>query len=177
MSITWIEKARRGGNVQRMHTEPTLQPYNNAIHTFNAIIIAKEICYSMAMEDTYITDYLLVHDLPEEWLGDMPAPAKKDCTMNKCMTALEGTWYSAHLPQHYDLDGMLTDADMALIKCADYLELCNFCLTEMEMGNRAIRHVYENSSRYIMAQNELLQSELVTKLDSEFYRRYTKHVN
>lgn len=175
--LPWIEKARRGGNVSRMHCETVIQPYNNAMHTFNAIIIAKEIAVGMKTEDQFIVDYLLTHDLAEEWVGDIPAPVKKYAHVSEAIETVERAWNKDNLPLHYVEKEVLSEQDYLICKCADYLELCHFCLTEMRMGNLTVRRVYGTGMMYIKEFASKLQSDLVYSMLSNMESEYEENYN
>jgi len=168
MTIDWINRARRGGAVIRMHTENTLQKYNNAIHTFNAIFIAKEIARELNTEDQLIVDYLLIHDLPEEWVGDCPAPVKRFGNVSQEYRSLEASWHAQHVPEHFAQASMLSPVDYAIAKSADYLELVHFCVTEIELGNRTIMHVFNNAQSYVHQINNTLKSNVVINLQRAY---------
>lgn len=153
MSLQWIRTARHGGGVQRVHTIPyTIQRhYSNAEHTFNAIIIAKELCkdtdYKMLYTDPiddkeFMLDiredniilYLLAHDLAESYTGDIPANVKKVTAVKSLFDTIEKEWEILHRPEEYAY--VLHEHEMWIAKMADSLELAMFCIDEYKMGNR-----------------------------------------
>jgi len=169
MSLKWLQTARHGGLVKRCHTVPSLQSYNVAEHSFNAILIAHTICkdldwkvrYDSAehsrwlnIDEAKITHYLLLHDLPEGYTGDIPANVKKETNIKSVMDRIEEEWYNKHVPDY--MKQTITDHEYVVAKLADVLELCMFCKDEIQMGNHhpAMVLMADRASAYALNYSE-----------------------
>lgn len=134
----WITKARMGGDVERMHTIPTLKKCNVAEHSFNAAILAIEICNKLEMKFAAdaVVSYLLIHDIPEHVTGDIPGNIKKEHeALKRVMTAIEEDWEEENIPFHYMRWASLTAHQKTVAKASDVLELMFFCMEEVRRGN------------------------------------------
>jgi len=149
MSLSWLHTVRHSGQVKRCHTVPTLQTYNVAEHSFNAIVIAQTICseldYRMEhtigatrtlveLSDSNITQYILLHDLAEGYTGDIPANVKKETAIKSILDEMESKWGEENVPTYMNVS--LSQQEYVVAKLADTLELCMFCKDEITMGNR-----------------------------------------
>lgn len=176
MSIKWLQTARHGGLVNRCHTVPSLQSYNVAEHSFNAILIAHTICkdlgwkikvsYETSMryidiDENRITRYLLLHDLPEGYTGDIPANVKKETDLKRLMDKIEDDWTDKNVPNYMKQD--LSSQEYAVAKLADVLELCMFCKDEIQMGNRhpSMLHMADRASAYALEHSRILGKEVL----------------
>lgn len=124
----------KAGLVQRYHTTPNAVPQNIAAHSWGVAMILLRL--HPAPSHALICA-ALEHDLPEFFLGDMPAPAKWGnpelavaYTEAELMVCLEHGW--THVEHLIDED------DKNWLRGADILELifwCEYCADAL--GHRA----------------------------------------
>lgn len=130
IDLEWILAARDGGNVTRYHTRTLLKPQNNAEHSFNCAILALEIC--SVMERSYdidtnkIVTHMLIHDIPEIGIGDVPHYVKKtQPEIKKALDDAEDQWCEEHMPMNLH-DNMkmegFKDVEIAIVKFIDQYE-------------------------------------------------------
>jgi len=68
-----VTALREAGAVRRCHATPWHGEYNIATHSYNAVNLLLMLHPNPSME---LVKAILWHDVPERWLGDLPAPAK-----------------------------------------------------------------------------------------------------
>lgn len=162
-----IEMLRRAGSVERMHCVRPLvqQRYSVAEHTYNAMIIGRELCLINLRDPACVLSRLLLHDAPEVMTGDMPANVKRvapeaEAAMRKLEADFNKEWELnepevRHLRMQKVPRSFYTDLDHAIYKAADYLELGWFCLVERRMGNgysageQSVEGVFWNVMDYV----------------------------
>lgn len=175
----WIKKVFEAGMVKRCHTINTIKTYNNAEHSYFAVMIAIEICNSYNDQKTKIhevnsanvTKYLLTHDLHEIESGDIPAPMKRASRHFAEMIKEHAyKWRRENLPKFYKI--ILTDTEKRIGKMADSLELMRFCVEEKSMGSNAVDTMYKKARSYVIGYNSTIRcsyvSRLIMELDSQF---------
>lgn len=119
---------RNAAETQRYHTKRMLRQQTVGAHTFNMLLLLRQIAPQARSEVIWACVH---HDLPEYFTGDIPAPIKKASPELKVL--LENL-ESDLAPLHYDPD--LTAEESALVKWVDLMELTLHCLEEVRMGNR-----------------------------------------
>lgn len=146
MNLRTINKYRNGYRVERLHTVPHHTPYNNGNHSANAAMIGYELAKINHLKTSDIILALLLHDLHEADLGDIPAPMKRSSPeISKCISKAESNWDSHNIPDY----PALCQASKEVVKAADIMELGLYCLDELQMGNKHIIHVLKNVIRYL----------------------------
>lgn len=70
--ITQLMSMRESGYVRRVHTQRWVGEYNLAMHGWQCVTLLLRLHPSPSME---LVKVLLWHDVPERFLGDLPAPA------------------------------------------------------------------------------------------------------
>lgn len=126
-----IDLLRQAGGVTRYHTERNLRLQSVAEHSWNVALLVLKFNPDARKE---LVVEALLHDTPEVFTGDVPAPAKWASTkLNAALRPLEiearkqqGTWPPARL----------TKDERTLLKFCDGAELLLWCLEEARMGNR-----------------------------------------
>ena len=176
--IDWIYEVFKGGTVARCHTIDTVKPYNNAEHTYYAVMIANEICDDINghnatpfINDYSVIHYLLIHDLHECESGDLPAPFKKKYpAIGQQLKEHAVAWRGKNLPSRYK-GVSITGKELAIAKMADYLELMRYCIKEYNMGSNNTLEMFSRAKQYIKELNEEVKSrfvmELIMKLTGE----------
>lgn len=150
MSKTIVKRLltyRQGLAVERLHTRPHIQPYNNGYHSANAALIALELCMANKMELSVPTclKHMLQHDIAEGKLGDPPAPVKRLDALRKGYYILENEFERTLLPWFPDLHPQ--EKDICFI--ADKAELGFYCMDEKAMGNTLLNPTLINVIKYI----------------------------
>lgn len=131
LEIDQIAAIREAGKVRRCHVFPINGEYNVAIHTYNAIGLYMALCPDQNL-NTVAT--ILTHDLPERWLGDVPAPAKwENPKLKEVYEDAERDILRA-LELEFDISTM----DSLWVKGCDMLEFLLFCIDQERLGNRNI---------------------------------------
>jgi 5'-deoxynucleotidase YfbR-like HD superfamily hydrolase len=122
---------RRGGSVQRFHTEPFITNKQTVgQHTFGALLILMEVWPAHTPLPERVIRHLLYHDLGEQATGDVPAPVKwANKNLEKRLDAME-----AEFLEDIGADcGDVTVAEATLTKFCDSLELC-FTILDMAIA-------------------------------------------
>ena len=135
--MNWLEVARGGGDVERLHTVPTVREYKNSDHTYNAIIIAVELCQLNGIHPWKVVSALLVHDIAEVYTGDIPAPVKwAHENLRDELFLVEQEWENDNIPKHYlEKSSSMSYEESLIFKFSDLAEFLMFCLEEVAMGN------------------------------------------
>lgn len=121
---------RMGGGVERCHTVRHLGSCSNAAHSWGVATIMYVLWPADFLR---LAAYCIFHDVPEAWVGDIPAPAKKyDPTIKDATTRMEREIFNQlRLPNDNDLIG----EDKAKLRACDSLELYFWAREQMTMGN------------------------------------------
>ena len=148
MNIERIKVYRKGLKVERLHTVAHLTPYNNGSHSANAGLIAHELCIlnNMQSSSPAVVLFMLMHDIAEGYVGDMPANVKRDNPdLRKMLSKVEDHWEKVNLPHMPDLH----HHERAIVKIADIVELGMYCVEELALGNTNLNHVLVNVINYL----------------------------
>jgi 5'-deoxynucleotidase YfbR-like HD superfamily hydrolase len=145
----------RAGEVKRLHTVYTQHTHTIAEHVYGSQVLALELCRLNNLDEASqgrVLQMLLLHDAPEVWTGDWPAPIKRTSPALKGLGEhLEREFYNKndiYLPN-------LNPTEEAIVKACDTLDLAMTCMRERLMGNRssALAAVFNNCMSYITAQS------------------------
>lgn len=132
---------RQGAEVVRYHSTKTIQEETNGMHMHGVAML----CYLLSdlKPSVDLLMAALTHDLAEQDLGDMPAPAKRKLGIGK-------VFYEAELELllEHRLAFHLNDADQHVLDLADVLDGLLTTLRERQMGNQLIEFVFNNYSKY-----------------------------
>lgn len=153
-----VSSPRLAGRVSRYHTWPTLTQQTNADHTWHVMRLYWSIFGAMSPE---VSSYLLWHDGGEIGCGDLPFPVKsRDPELKERFDALEhealrrvgGSRASEAISQ-------LSDVDRIRCKVCDLLEMHEFGLMEMMMGNRLAEPIVNDTMEALQSVAARLPSE------------------
>jgi 5'-deoxynucleotidase YfbR-like HD superfamily hydrolase len=88
----------------------------------------------------------LAHDLPEGYLGDIPAPTKRNLGVNDRIAKMEAELDMEHMLPVFEL----SELESRLLKLADSLELLQHCVRERQLGNHTpeLREMKSNVLEY-----------------------------
>ncbi len=154
---------RHAGGVKRYHTWPTLRTQTVADHSWHVMRIFLELFPdAVTME---VLTWILWHDVAEVGTGDIPFPLKSRYPELKSIMDDIGTEVTDNMGIVWP---ELTDRQRALIKICDLLEMYQWGIDEVMMGNQYARPIVEDT---LAAAQTLAATEEV--LD-EFWA-YTNH--
>jgi len=145
---------RKGLKVERLHTVPHLTPYNNGFHSANGALIAEHLCMANDMELSAVTcmKYMLLHDVAECYVGDVPTNVKMDNSeLKSVLDKIETKWESRNVTNMPDLH----HTEKAICKVADLAELGMFCVDELNLGNNNVIYVLDNVVDYLQSYTDI----------------------
>jgi 5'-deoxynucleotidase YfbR-like HD superfamily hydrolase len=133
-----LRTSRFAGSVKRWHVWPTLQQQTVADHSWHLMRIWFALWGPMPPE---ISTYFIWHDAGELFVGDFPFPVKqKSPELKRIIDELEE---QAVL----DMGGViasLTEEQRQKVKLCDYLEMYEFGLQEMSLGNKYAQPIVDD---------------------------------
>ncbi len=89
---------------------------------------------------------MLMHDVAESYVGDMPANVKMENQVIKNqLSVIEKAWEKANLPGMPDLH----PKEQLIGKIADLVELGMYCVDELRIGNVNVQVVIDNVIDYL----------------------------
>lgn len=134
-----------GAEVKRYHTVKTHTQETVGHHSHG---VATLCLLFDPNPSTSLLKAALLHDLTEQFTGDIPSPAKRELGIANDIGVLE-----KRLMQNAGISmPALSNNERRTLKLADIAHGALFCLKEMSMGNVDIRKVYD---RYISYAEEL----------------------
>lgn len=141
---------RLSGQILRYHTWPTINKQTIAEHCWNLLRIYLSVAEKI---DTRLIYHIAFHDIGETETGDAPYPVKHDHPqLKEIMDAIE---MKSQLRQLYYWNAfkqiLITEEDLFLFKQIELIEMAEFGLDEVLLGNshglivadRCLRAVYE----------------------------------
>lgn len=147
--------SRHIGDVQRYHIWPTVQKQNVGHHTFNVLRIYIEM---FGAPNPNVTVAIVYHDAGELGTGDIPFDAKRanpDLAQVAERIDSEVAYTVSNGLYH---EGIVTAEEAAKIKCADLVEMLEFAIEEMRLGN--VHYGWQIAEKIIPAVSVLLNKNL-----------------
>lgn len=138
---------RRAGHVKRYHTYPTLRQQDVAAHSWQTIRILLAIYPDCPR---HLLIYGLVHDGGEWKNGDLPFETKlnkSEAWKKETKTAEEDANRAMCLPWSWPPQPALTNEENASFKLAELIEMMEFGLEEMNLGNKYASLIVERTQR------------------------------
>jgi 5'-deoxynucleotidase YfbR-like HD superfamily hydrolase len=138
-----IVQTRAGGRVERCHGAPHHGSYNNAAHSWGVAMLL----YVLWPDDfPRLALHCLSHDVPEAWVGDVPAPTMRYVPgLREQLGHIEGRISeSLGLPKEHDLPL----EDHAKLKACDRLELYIWCHEQKLLGNQFVNEFITELDRF-----------------------------
>lgn len=133
---------REAGHTRRCHGTKIIGEQTVAEHSFHVAMLCIEICQGKASAE--LLKAALYHDLPECETGDVPAPVKwKSPAVAGALEEMEQEFNERH-----NLHVSITAEELIILKWADSLELAFFCVDQLMMGNRFVKHMYNSIMHY-----------------------------
>jgi hypothetical protein len=128
---------RQGGDVLRFHNHRLIGQQSVAEHSFHAAQLLLALCPA-ASRNLLIA--VLHHDVPEGQVGDLTYPAKRRFPeLNAALEAAE-----TEVAQELGLWVKLTPEESIWLRVVDSLECACFALSQMRLGHRGMRQVFNN---------------------------------
>lgn len=128
-------------DVIRYNCRKHLKDESVAEHSFYVALMAMMICDEKKITDAkIIKDSIvksLLHDMPEIELNDITYNVKEKMNLRPMLKSYEDAYYKKHFPKYAEL--MCDDSDNivnTIMKLADTMSVKQFCLNEIEIGNR-----------------------------------------
>jgi hypothetical protein len=139
-----LRMLREANAVQRCHIIPHVGEYSVGHHCANALALLFVLHTSPSMP---LVLAVLWHDMPERFLGDMPATAKWS------RYDLADAYNRAELYTARQMvvphESELSDEDRSWLRAVDALEFWHWCRDQLLFGNRHVRRSYENICNYL----------------------------
>ena len=134
---------RNAGHVKRWHTVRTLKEETVAQHTYGVMSLLVELCNGKPSSKLLCA--ALCHDIAEQHTGDIPATTKWN--FPEIAIAIKNAELDTENRMGATFD--LTPEEVLLLKAADMLDLCWFCLEERALGNKNVVEIYERGMDYL----------------------------
>ena len=139
---------RVSGNIVRYHTWPTIQRQTNADHTLHVLRIFMIITTGADSNFHWPTllPSIIYHDFGENGVGDIPYPAKKDNPSLKM---------ACDISEEISLNRQgiclvpLDPVMKTMVKIADLLEMAEFAVHEIRMGNTFAHPVRDRTLSHV----------------------------
>lgn len=137
---------RDAADVDRYHTKRTLRRQTVGQHSFNMIMLIQQVAPGCRKE---VLLAAMHHDLPELKTGDIPGPIKRvHPQLGPLMDEIESGLYPLFR------DWGLTHEEETLLKWADRMEGCLWCLEEVRMGNTYTARTAEKYMSWMLESRE-----------------------
>lgn len=138
-----IAEIRNGNNVKRFHTTPRIQEETNGHHSANVAAILLRIEPNCSRQ---LLISALMHDVPEAYTGDVPAPFKWE---NPHIKSGLDKGEQDYTLRHHIPNPELNIEERQLLKLADMLDLVFSSLEELGRGNRYAEQLVANGENYL----------------------------
>lgn len=138
-----VDFLRFSGAVKRYHTWPVLRADTVGEHTWNVLRIYVELFGPPAPE---VTVYVIHHDSPEVYTGDPPFPIKRD---NPDVKAGYDRMEREFEERHGLSGGELSPDDRIRVKVCDLIDMWEFGMVEMAMGNTLAENIVLRTSENV----------------------------
>jgi 5'-deoxynucleotidase YfbR-like HD superfamily hydrolase len=163
-----ILSLRASGHTKRWHTLQIIGEQTVAEHSAQAV----SLLFMLYPGDpsTNLTKALLWHDSSERYVGDSPAPARRDNPeFSRSYEAVEHIFMLAAHPFAFHALSLLTDTERAWLKAIDVLELLLFCGDQSLLGNTHLNVVAGRALNYLRTDTNTPKEVL------EFVDEYQDH--
>ena len=138
--------SRLSASVKRYHTWPTLTQQTVAEHSYHVMRIFVEYMTKDFIFSGEIAKCILFHDIGEMATGDIPFPVKSNNPELKVILDRleENHRHTLDLPEV-----RLSQDTVTAIKICDLLEMAEFGLHELRLGNQYAKPIIENTIEHI----------------------------
>ncbi len=165
MTAKVVDFLRFSGLVKRYHTWPTIQSQNVGEHTWQVMRLYVQI---FGIPTSVVWLYMLHHDSPEVEIGDPPYPIKRDNPQLK--------YEYGRLEMQFETDhdlvrsSEISETDRTRVKICDLLEMWEFGLVEMKMGNALAENIVLRT-----LENALAMAEFLSPRELQAVREYVSN--
>lgn len=141
-----IAFVRQGGHTKRFHTMQTILTDTVGHHSFNVFWLAHYLGTHLDQVERYTLGLAaMAHDLPEQDVGDMPAPAKREMGIKEEFHAFEQDMLNG---MGLNFEQALSREGRRILKLCDALDGLFFCVNERMMGSKVIAPAFSNFLNY-----------------------------
>jgi 5'-deoxynucleotidase YfbR-like HD superfamily hydrolase len=144
---------RRAGNVRRFHTHRMIYPDHVNVHSFNAGILAFHIASRFnkhcpdSVDPYKCSFYMLMHDVAEHIIGDIPGHIKVlEPPVKEMFDRLESEWMEDNLDASMVFGipngPQLNEFEAIICSFCDKFEAFQTCYEELRTGNYSFKFVY-----------------------------------
>lgn len=137
--MIFSELDHRMSVVPRYTVVETIRKQNLATHSYNVTIIARRITKRLDDDNDLldrVTEYALYHDYDETFSSDFPSYSK-EFVNEKGISDRVDQLVDDEVPRDL-LGGDTGPLVRFIVKCADYIDLCQFFRMEISLGNRSV---------------------------------------
>ena len=141
--IQFLKMARSGGAVTRYHTVKTVEYETIAQHSWGVAMLV--IALSGGNPSLPLLKAALYHDLAEQISGDSPATAKwSNPGLKRELDKIENKFN-----KEYNLNVELTPGEEVVLKYADTLDMCFYCVEQRSLGNKNVDYVFRRGIEHL----------------------------
>lgn len=138
--------ARKGGEVVRYHTRRKLLEDTTGHHMFNVAWLVHFASVHLGQVERYtLILAALSHDLPEQDVGDVPAPAKREMGIRETWGAYE---YELNADMGFGYVQALSAEGHRILKFCDAIDGALHSAHEKALGNSTMVDCYQNFMNY-----------------------------
>ncbi len=134
---------RTGGATERCHGIRHHGSYSVAAHTWGVLALLYQLWPG---DFGRLAAVVLFHDVPEAWMGDIPAPTKRYSLAVKA--ACDDMEYAIFKRLELPCDQDLPPEDARKVKACDYLDLYLWAKEQINWGNNHARCVVRELERF-----------------------------
>lgn len=145
-----LQALREGGQVQRLHATPHLQPNTVAQHSWGMAMLLRALYPGEPPQ--HLLWAVLTHDVPERWLGDTPAPAKWNRRIGVALKLAE-----QDISRRLNINFTLTVEEQAWLHGLDAADLWLYCLEERSLGNSMVQPMLEACYTMLLQESTPIQ--------------------
>ena len=143
--MRWLGTMSRAGRVRRWHTLTVLQPEDVAQHSYRCALIARHVAEMFDDVDTEsLVMHMLIHDVPELGVGDIPYSVKQDPGIHDSLERLEDAWVSKNIPGElqstFRQEGW-SQNQKRIAHLADQVASLMFIQREVSLGNSEVHNL------------------------------------
>lgn len=186
-----IQKLRRLNHVKRCSLYPVLHPTSVAEHSFHVSVLVIFIVDEMKKEGRIIDELkvlkiAVLHDAEEVITSDIPYTVKQQLRESQLKDRVDialKTMVKNDLPNapEWLVTALTASGDDSLeykiAKLADLIELCQYCIDEMELGNKHVVEMYERGLQLLINLNKDVQSGYIARVIHELLAYIGQEVN
>lgn len=172
----WIDVLSRGGQVRRWHTVPGLNQ-TVAEHSWRCALLAEKwgtVCDNV--DTGRVLQYMLIHDIPEGDLGDMPWGAKQDPKVSQALKSREIEIVDYGFPMRHATvfsRTEFTESERLLSEVVDQAEAAIFITEQVNRGRRDLTGVRDSIldlTMHILFQLAHHEPHAVTEIRADIHK-------